>query len=176
MINNQLVLVDENDNQIGLGDKMEVHQTGVLHRALSIFLFDTNGNWILQQRALTKYHSAGLWTNTCCTHPYPKEETIVAAKRRLKEEMGMDCELNFAFKFLYKAKLDSGLIEHELDHVFIGITNKIPEPNELEVCSWKKLDYMSIKKELNENPENYTEWFKLMFEKINTNFQKRTNV
>lgn len=172
MIDNRLILVDENDNQIGFGDKMETHIKGVLHRAISVFLFDSDGNWILQQRAFSKYHSAGLWSNTCCTHPYINEDTKVAANRRLMEEMDMDCELNFAFKFIYKANLENDLIEHELDYVFIGITDQIPIPNELEVCTWRKLDYLSIKKELNENPENYTEWFKLIFEKINANFQK----
>ncbi len=167
MIDNRLILVDENDNQIGFGDKIETHVKGILHRAVSVFLFDLEGNWILQQRAFSKYHSAGLWSNTCCTHPYINEETKVAANRRLKEELGVDCELNFAFKFLYKANLNNGLIEHELDHVFIGFTNKIPIPNELEVYSWRKSTYLSIKKELNENPENYTEWFRLIFEKVN---------
>lgn len=175
MIDNQLILVDENDNQIGFGDKTDVHVNGILHRAISVFLFDYDGNWILQQRAKTKYHSAGLWTNTCCTHPYINEDTKGAANRRLKEEMGIDCELNFVFKFLYKANLTNGLIEHELDHVFIGFTNKMPIPNELEVYSWRKSTYLSIKKELNENPENYTEWFKLLFEKINTNYLKNNN-
>ena len=116
----RVILVDENDNPLGTMEKMEAHEKGVLHRAFSVFIFNNNGEMLLQQRAFSKYHSGGLWTNTCCSHPREGEPTIEAAHRRLQEEMGFDCEIEKAFDFIYKRELDQGLTEHELDHVFIG--------------------------------------------------------
>lgn len=162
-----VILVDENDNSKGIMPKMEAHEKGVLHRAISIFLFDINGNWILQKRAETKYHSPGLWTNTCCSHPLPNENTNDSAHRRLMEEMGIDCELRKAFTYKYIAKLDNNLIEHELDHVFVGMTQQIPIPNPHEVCDWKKISFENIDQDVKTNPQKYTEWFKLLYNKVN---------
>lgn len=163
----QVILVNEHDQVLGTMPKMEAHLRGELHRAISIFVFDTDGNWLLQKRAAHKYHSAGLWTNACCSHPYPNETTIDAAHRRLMEEMGMDCELNFAFKFLYRAELENDLIEHELDHVFIGFTNQIPLPDSEEVSEWQLMSFPDIEHDVELNPEKYTEWFKLLYKKVN---------
>lgn len=163
----QVILVNEHDQVLGAMPKMEAHLRGELHRAISVFVFDTDGNWLLQKRAAHKYHSAGLWTNACCSHPYPNETTIDAAHRRLMEEMGMDCELNFAFKFLYRAELENDLIEHELDHVFIGFTNQIPLPDSEEVSEWQLMSFPDIEHDVELNPEKYTEWFKLLYKKVN---------
>ena len=162
-----VILVDENDKVLGTMPKMEAHVKGVLHRAISVFLFDTEGNWIVQQRAFEKYHSAGLWTNTCCSHPNPEENSLDASQRRLMEEMGLDCELNFAFKFMYRAELENNLVENELDHIYFGYTNQVPLPDPLEVNSWKLMTYFELDKDIQENPENYTEWFKLLYKKVN---------
>ncbi len=167
MIEPHVILVDEKDNVLGTLPKLEAHAKGLLHRAISVFLFDDEGNWIIQQRALNKYHSAGLWTNTCCSHPYYKETVIDAANRRLMEEMGVECELNFVFKLLYRAELDNELIEHELDHVFVGFTNQLPQPNVDEVMAWSKLSFFDIDQEIQLYPEKYTEWFKLLYKKVN---------
>lgn len=162
-----VVLVDIDDNDLGTMPKLEAHEKGMLHRAISVFLFDYNGNWIVQQRALDKYHSSGLWTNTCCSHPYPNETAIDAASRRLMEEMGVECELNFAFKFMYQTKLDNNFIEHELDHVFVGFTNQLPKPNVDEVKTWKLMSFLEIHQDVQNNPDHYTEWFKLLYQKVN---------
>lgn len=163
----QVILVNEHDQVLGAMPKMEAHLRGELHRAISVFVFDTDGNWLLQKRAAHKYHSAGLWTNTCCSHPYPNETTIDAAHRRLMEEMGMDCELNFAFKFMYRAELENDLIEHELDHVFIGFTDQIPLPDSEEVSEWQIMSFFDIDQDVELNPKKYTEWFKLLYKKVN---------
>jgi isopentenyl-diphosphate delta-isomerase len=167
MIEPHVILVDKKDNILGTLPKVEAHTKGLLHRAISVFLFDDDGNWIIQQRALEKYHSAGLWTNTCCSHPYYNETVIDAANRRLMEEMGMNCELNFVFKLLYRAELDNELVEHELDHVFVGFTNQLPVLNHDEVMEWKKFSFFDIDKEIQLYPERYTEWFKLLYKKVN---------
>ena len=167
MIEPHVILVDEKDNVLGTLPKIEAHVKGLLHRAISVFLFDYEGNWIIQQRALNKYHSAGLWTNTCCSHPYYNETVIDAANRRLMEEMGVECELNFVFKLLYRAELDNELVEHELDHVFVGFTNQLPQPNVDEVMAWSKLSFFDIDQEIQLYPEKYTEWFKLLYKKVN---------
>ena len=161
-----VILVDEHDSVLGSLPKLEAHKLGVLHRAISVFLFDFDGNWIIQQRALDKYHSPGLWTNTCCSHPFPNEESIDAANRRLMEEMGMECKLNYLFKFLYRAELDNNLIEHELDHIYVGFTNDIPHPNYDELNTWKTMSYIEIDQDIQANPENYTAWFKLLYKKV----------
>lgn len=161
-----VVLVNENDIEIGLMPKLEAHQKGVLHRAFSIFIFNTNGEMLLQQRAYGKYHSEGLWSNTCCSHPFPDESTADAAARRLKEEMGIDARLNFLYSFRYEAGLDNGLTEHELDHVFWGITDLVPVINPDEVLSYQYISEENLRADMQENPEKYTEWFKICLNEV----------
>ena len=164
-----LILVDENDNLIGVEEKLKAHIDGSLHRAFSIFIFNSNNNQLLlQQRALSKYHSAGLWTNTCCSHPRPHEEVLVAAHRRLMEEMGFDCKLNEAFSFKYKVDFDNDLTEHEWDHIIIGYYDQNPVPNPEEVETYKWVDIPWLQKDIEENPENYTVWLKICLEKVIT--------
>ncbi len=158
----QVVLVNEQDVEIGTMEKMEAHRKGILHRAFSVLLFNSKGEMLIQKRAKKKYHSAGLWTNTCCSHPYPQEAIQAAAKRRLKEELGIDFQPEFAYKFIYKAPLNEGLTEHELDHVFIGTYNGIPLANKDEIETWKFIDMTSLRDEVESNPENYTPWFRLI--------------
>ncbi len=163
---NHVILVDEQDKPLGTMEKMEAHQKGVLHRAFSVFIFNDKGELLLQKRASTKYHSAGLWTNTCCSHPYPGEETLAAAKRRLKEEMGMDALLIHKTSFVYKTKFDNGLTEHEFDHVFIGNYNENPVLNEDEAEEYKWVDLNKVKEDVKKFPQNYTSWFKIALEKV----------
>ena len=160
----ELILVDANDQEIGVMEKMEAHEKGLLHRAFSILLFNTKGELLLQQRALEKYHSPGLWTNTCCSHPRPNERTADAAHRRLFEEMGMKAELNEAFHFTYRAALEHGLIEHEIDHVFIGYTEESPQINTSEVMAFQWISLEDIQTDIQKNPNRYTAWFKLLME------------
>jgi isopentenyl-diphosphate delta-isomerase len=162
-MNDLVILVDENDSVLGIMDKMEAHVKGLLHRAFSVFIFNDKNEMLLHQRAKNKYHSPGLWTNTCCSHPRPGEETIAAAQRRLMEEMGFSCELKECFQFTYNAVVGRGLTEHEFDHVFTGIFNGIPNINSLEVANWRYADIDSIKKELEMHPERFTVWFKIAF-------------
>ncbi len=159
-VSHKVILVDQSDQVIGQMEKLEAHQKGVLHRAFSILLFNSAGEMLLQQRAYDKYHSGGLWTNTCCSHPAPSETVIEAANRRLKEEMGIEAALDFAFKFIYKAKLDHGLTEYEYDHVFIGRYGGEPEINPIEVNNWKWISLNTLNKDIKRNPDNYTVWFK----------------
>jgi isopentenyl-diphosphate Delta-isomerase len=161
-----VILVDENDNQVGLMEKMEAHEKGLLHRAFSVFLFNSKGEMLLHQRAISKYHSGGLWTNACCSHPRDKESTIDAAHRRLEEEMGFDCEIKEVFHFTYKSALDNELTEHELDHVFIGEYEGEINPNPEEVESYKYISIPELTKDIEENPQNYTEWFKICLEEV----------
>lgn len=146
--------------------KLEAHQKGLLHRAFSVFVFNTKGELLLQQRALGKYHSGGLWTNTCCSHPRYGESTITAANRRLKEEMGMECKLEKGFDFIYKAAFDNGLTEHEFDHVYFGQTNIQPIMNRMEVNSWHYSSIAEIEEEMQTHPEKFTVWFKICFNKV----------
>lgn len=159
----QVILVDRNNNKIGLMPKMEAHEKALLHRAFSVFVFNDENELLLQQRAREKYHSPELWTNTCCSHQRDGESNIEAGKRRLKEEMGFDCELEEIFSFIYKAPFDNGLTEHELDHVMVGRYNLDPEINheEVEHFRWMKLE--DVKKDIEDHPERYTEWFKIIF-------------
>jgi isopentenyl-diphosphate delta-isomerase len=163
---NQVVLVDEEDAEIGVMEKMEAHEKGVLHRAFSIFLFNDKGEMLLQRRALSKYHSPGLWTNTCCSHPMFGESLEAAADRRLREEMGMSCTMKKEFHFIYRADLDNDLIEHEFDHVFFGITNQSPNICEEEVCDWKWMSVYDVYIDVQLNPANYTEWFKIALPEV----------
>lgn len=158
-MNDLVILVDESDNEIGYLDKLEAHQKGILHRAFSVLIFNSAGELLLQKRADHKYHSSGLWTNTCCSHPKPNEPMVDAVQRRLKEEMGIECETNFAYKFLYRAALDHGLVEHELDYVFTGICDDKPVINAHEVADWKFVSLAEVRKDLVKNPEAYTFWF-----------------
>ncbi|MBY0245639.1 MAG: isopentenyl-diphosphate Delta-isomerase [Sphingobacteriaceae bacterium] len=162
----EVILVDEQDLQIGLMPKMEAHEKGLLHRAFSIFVFNSAGEILMQQRALTKYHSAGLWSNTCCSHPKPNEPTIDAASRRLREEMGMKCELKFMFSFTYQANFDNGLVEHEFDHVYFGFSDEEPNLNKIEVNAWKYLSPEALLIDIDLNPNNYTSWLKVCLLKV----------
>jgi isopentenyl-diphosphate delta-isomerase len=161
-----VILVDEQDNDIGVMEKLLAHQEGLLHRAFSIFIFNEKGELLLQQRALSKYHSAGLWTNTCCSHPRPNETIKDAANRRLFEEMGMSCDLKIISNFIYKTPFENGLTEHELDYVLTGITNQNPHINKDEVENYKWMPIEDIKKDIIPNPNLYTSWFKIALEKV----------
>ena len=165
----KVILVDENDNETGLMHKTEAHGKGVLHRAVSVFIINSTGEWLLQRRAFHKYHSAGLWTNACCSHPQPGESNIDAATRRLMEEMGLKCELNELFSFTYREVFENGLIEHELDHVFLGICNHFPTINDSEVAEFKYSNFNEMENDIKTNPENYTVWFRKIYKKVNQN-------
>lgn len=156
-----LILVDENDVQTGLAEKMEVHEKGLLHRAFSVFVFNDKHELLLQKRAQGKYHSPGLWTNTCCSHPREGESVLEAGKRRLQEEMGMACELEMVFSFIYRAEFDNGLIEHEFDHVLVGFSNTEPQPDKEEVDSFTYLNINAINDWLDREPEAFTAWFRI---------------
>jgi isopentenyl-diphosphate delta-isomerase len=158
----EVILVDANDMAIGTMEKMEAHEKGLLHRAFSILIVNERGEMLIQQRALEKYHSPGLWTNACCSHPRPEESNLDAAYRRLKEELGMYVELTEIFQFTYHAELDQGLIEHEIDHVFLGLTDVNPKPNLAEVMSYKWVNLNELKQDIIAHPEKYTAWFNLL--------------
>jgi isopentenyl-diphosphate delta-isomerase len=162
----QVVLVDVNDKPLGLMPKMEAHERGVLHRAFSVFILNDNGELMLQQRALHKYHSPGLWTNTCCSHQRYGETNIAAGKRRLQEEMGFVAELREVTSFIYKAPFDNGLTEHELDHIMIGHFNETPDINLEEVANWKWMAVDAVRDDIQKHPENYTVWFIIIFEQF----------
>ncbi len=162
----QLILVDESDTEIGIMGKLETHEKGLLHRAFSIVVTNEKGELMLQKRTVTKYHSGGLWTNTCCGHPRDGEEVLHAAHRRLGEEMGFDCELRQATQFIYKVDLDKGLTEHEFLHVFIGKYQTVPVLNPEEADDWKWMSFENIEADIKENPDSYTFWFKILFSKI----------
>ena len=147
-------------------EKMLAHQQGVLHRAISVFVINSKQQILLQRRALHKYHSAGLWSNICCSHPRPGESNLAAAQRRLMEEMGMKVELEHKTEFIYKVSLEKGLTEHEYDHVFVGYSSDEPTPNPEEVMEYKWLSWQGLEQELNAQPENFTHWFKLLADKI----------
>ena len=159
-----VVLVDQNDQKLGLMEKQQAHVAGLLHRAFSVFIFNSKGELMIQQRAASKYHSPTLWTNTCCSHPRDNETYEQAAHRRLEEEMGFDCELDYKFNFIYKAHLENDLIEHELDHVFIGTFDDEPKLNPDEVMAYRWVELDDLKKDMEKNPQNYTAWFKIIFE------------
>lgn len=161
-----VILVDHDDRETGVMEKIQAHREALLHRAFSVFVFNNKGELMLQQRALGKYHSPGLWTNTCCSHPRPGEETEAAAHRRLQEEMGFDCTLTKIFHFTYKAPFDNKLTEHEVDHVFVGFSDTLPviNPEEVESYRFATLDDISV--EMAENPELFTVWFQIAFERV----------
>lgn len=164
--NNLVIVVNEHDEQLGTIEKMEAHEKGVLHRAFSIFLLNDNNELLLQQRADSKYHSAGLWTNTCCSHPMPGENTIQAAHRRLKEELGIEADLRAAFNFTYLANVGGGLTEHEYDHVYVGRHNGDCNPDPNEVKAYKYLTLPEIAEWIKQEPAAFTEWMKIVFQRF----------
>lgn len=170
-----VVLVDESDQELGVMEKHQAHVAGVLHRAFSVFVFNSNGELLLQQRAADKYHSPLLWTNTCCSHPRKNETYLEAAHRRLQEEMGFDCDLEEKFHFIYKAQLGERLFEHELDHVFVGQYDGAISinPEEVEETKWISMEEMEL--DMKNNPENYTIWFRIIFDEYLAKLQYASN-
>ena len=158
-------MVSKQDDELGLMEKLQAHETGVLHRAVSVFIFNKKGELLLQKRALSKYHGAKLWTNTCCTHPREAETNENCAHRRLKEEMGFDCDLEERFSFIYKAEVENGLIEHEFDHVFFGIYDGKINPNPAEVEDTTFTTVQAVVKDTENHPEKYTAWFRIILKK-----------
>jgi isopentenyl-diphosphate delta-isomerase len=168
-----VILVDENDSEIGLMEKQEAHRQAQLHRAFSIFIFNSKGQLLLQQRARDKYHSGGLWTNTCCSHPRLNETTLDAANRRLYEEMGFETELFERFHFIYHSPYENGLSEHELDYVYTGTYNAEPNINRDEVEDYRWISLPELNDDLNKGPENYTSWFRIIFEEYQSHLAAR---
>lgn len=169
----QVVLVDAEDREIGVGAKDHVHRCGSLHRAFSIFVFDGRGNLLLQRRANSKYHSAGLWSNTCCGHPRPGESTRTAPHRRLREEMGFDCDLVDIFSFIYRAELENGIVEHEYDHVFLGEYDGTPSVDPMEVAEWKFVPMSTLIPDIGARPDDYTYWLKAILRSSAKNVGRR---
>ncbi|RXG20514.1 isopentenyl-diphosphate Delta-isomerase [Leeuwenhoekiella aequorea] len=167
-----VILVDENDKEVGLMPKMEAHEKALLHRAFSVFVFNKNKELMLQRRASHKYHSPGLWTNTCCSHQRQGESNIAAGKRRLMEEMGFETNLEESISFIYKAPFDNGLTEHEFDHILLGNYEDNPNLNPDEVSEWKWMSLSDINTDMLENPDIYTEWFKIIFDKFYTHIEQ----
>jgi isopentenyl-diphosphate Delta-isomerase len=172
----QVVLVNDKDDKIGLMDKMQAHIDAVLHRAFSVFVFNSNDELLLQQRALTKYHTPGLWTNTCCSHPRDGESPEQAARRRLMEEMGMECKLNKAFDFIYKADVGQGLTEHEFDHVFVGYSDVLPVINKNEVEAYRYVSLENVRNEMQANPHEFTVWFRIAFDRVEAFFNDNRTI
>ena len=171
-----ITLVNEHNEDIGKIEKLEAHQKGLLHRAFSVFIFNDKNELLMQQRAFEKYHSGGLWTNTCCSHPNYNEDMKSAINRRLYEEMGMVCNTSFLFSFLYKANFENGLTEHELDHVYVGKSNEIPKPNAIEVNDYKFITLQQLEIEIKSNPEKFTVWLKICLPKLISHFNLNTNL
>ena len=162
-----VILVDEQDQAIGKMEKQQAHVEGVLHRAFSIFIFNSKKELLLQKRASSKYHCGGLWSNTCCSHPRENEAVLDAANRRLLEEMGMQCNLTSIFAFVYKAAFENGLTEHEYDHVFFGESNEIPSINSEEVDDYRFVGMKELQLEIQEQPQNFTPWFLIALDRVN---------
>ncbi len=163
---NRLILVDENDVPLGTAEKMEAHEKALLHRAFSVFIFNSKGEMLLQQRAINKYHSGGLWTNACCSHPYVEQDTLAAAEKRLQEEMGFSTSLIKSFEFVYKANFENGLTEYEYDHVFIGKYDGPIAADKDEVEDFCFMSIPALKESIELYPQKYTEWFKIAFPKL----------
>lgn len=159
----EVILVNEFDEPLGVMEKMEAHRKALLHRAFSVFIFNSKGEMLLQRRSMTKYHSGGLWTNACCSHPRPGEDTCQAATRRLAEELGFTTRLEEVFDFTYKSAFENGLTEHEYDHVFVGYYDQDIHPNPAEVCEYKFLSIEAVGADMATRPEVYTCWFHLAF-------------
>jgi isopentenyl-diphosphate Delta-isomerase len=166
LMQEQVILVDDCDREIGVAEKLQAHLEASLHRAFSVFVFRDSGELLLQRRALAKYHSSGLWSNTCCGHPRPGELTLDAAHRRLREEMGFDCELDECFSFIYQQAVGNGLIEFECDHVFVGRSQAVPEPSPEEVFEWRWQSTEDVRREIDKHPERFTRWFPDALEKL----------
>jgi isopentenyl-diphosphate delta-isomerase len=175
MISQEVILVDEHDRQVGLMEKMQAHREGLLHRAFSVFIFDRAGRMLLQQRAGDKYHGGHLWTNACCSHPFPGEGNEEAAVRRLREELGFTTKLEEIFSFTYRAEVENGLTEHEFDHVFAGTWDGSPQPDPREVADWCYRETEQIEKDIVSNPENFTVWFRMAFPRISEWKMKRNS-
>lgn len=169
------MLVDASGKGIGTMDKMAAHLAGRLHRAFSVFIFNSKGQLLLQQRALDKYHSGGEWTNTCCSHPRLGEPVLDAANRRLQEEMGMRSELTELFQFTYEHPFDNGLTEHEYDHVFIGMSDEAPIPNPAEVAATRYVDVEELTNDMATHPDNYTAWLKICFDKVKQHYYQHAH-
>lgn len=165
-MNSSIILVDDSDRVLGTMDKLQAHVTGKLHRAFSIFIFNSKGELLMQQRAFDKYHSGGKWSNTCCSHPSPGEQTIDGAHRRLWEEMGLQCNLRYGFPFIYRAEFTNGLIEHEYDHVFFGVSDELPAPDPREVAAYQYINVDALLERLDSEPGDYSEWLKVCFDKV----------
>jgi len=168
-MNEEVVLVNSNGDMTGTMEKLQAHIAGELHSAFSVFIFNSKGQLLLQRRALSKYHSGGKWSNTCCSHPRPGEDIKSAAKRRLIEEMGMTCELQHIFSFTYRAELDKGLTEHEYDHVFVGFSDTLPVPIAAEVEDFSYVELSDLETELLLAPQKFTAWLKICFERLKVN-------
>ena len=168
-----VILVNNNDQPLGAMEKMEAHEKGVMHRAFSVFVYNSEGKMLLQKRADSKYHSPGLWSNTACSHPRTGEKTDDAAHRRMMEEMGFDCDLEKAFTFIYKADVGEGLVEHEFDHVFIGNSNQTPKPDPEEVEDWKYVDFDWLVRDVINNPDEYTVWFRIALEQVKNHMKSK---
>ena len=166
----RVVLVNARDEAIGTAGKLEAHRKGLLHRAISVFIFNRKGELLLQRRAEGKYHSAGLWTNTCCSHPRENEDVAAAAVRRLKEEMGIVAPLEWRFSFTYHAHFENGLQEHEFDHVFFGRSELTPLPDPEEVAEWRWASIDAIRGELAADPDRFTAWFQEVWPRIETEY------
>jgi len=162
----QVILVDEQDIATGTMEKLEAHRKGLLHRAFSVFIFNSKGEILLQQRALNKYHSGGLWTNSCCSHPQPDEEILIAAQRRLQEEMGFTANLEKIFDFIYRADFNNGLTEYEFDHVFAGEYEGVINFNQHEVRDYCYKSMEEVRHSLQQQPQKFTQWFRLAFPKM----------
>lgn len=158
----QLVLVNEKDEIVGVGPKLKIHREGLLHRAFSIFIFNSLGELLLQRRALTKYHSPGLWSNTCCGHPSPGEHVLVAAQRRLKAEMGLHCQLEEFDSLIYRADVRNGLVEHEFDHLLVGRSDLDPTLNIEEAIAWRRVPFVTLEHEVHDRPSAFTPWLRII--------------
>ncbi len=169
----EVILVDSDDRELGSAEKLRAHQEGLLHRAFSVFVFSPNGSLLIQRRAFAKYHSGGCYTNACCSHPRPGELTLDAAHRRLREEMGFDCDLEFVFPLVYRADLDHGLVENEYDHVYLGIYDGkvIPDSDEVEEYQW--IEAVHLKEWMKDKPDDFTVWFTLLVARVIDEFQLR---
>lgn len=161
-----VILVDANDVEIGVECKMAAHRSGKLHRAISIFVFDSGNRLLLQKRTSTKYHSGGLWSNTCCSHPRPDEDNVAAASRRLREEMGIECDLSKVFSFVYRTEFANGLTEHEYDHVFFGSHDGAPVPNPEEAEDWKWMGIAELSADVKSNPSAYSSWLAVCLDRV----------
>ena len=168
----KIILVNQNDNSIGVKEKLQVHIDGDLHRAFSVFIFNDKKQLLLQKRSNKKYHSPNLWTNTCCSHPTKDEDLVTQARNRLNSEMGFNTELKEMFTFAYTANVGNNLIENEYDHVFFGISNVNPKPNTNEVSDWKWIDLNKLNQDINNNPKKYTPWLRVCMDSVIKHFNK----